>query len=50
MKVEIKRTATGEANVSRRNVKYEIYVDGVYTTSFNDANDAVEYKEWLLEG
>ena len=49
MKVTIKRRATGEENVSRRNVSYDILVDGVYTTTFKDIIDAMDYREWLQE-
>lgn len=43
--VKIKKVHSGEANVSKRHVTYDAYVNGEYEKSFDDINDAMDYKE-----
>jgi len=43
--VKIKRISTDEENVSQRHVSYDLYIDGEYTQTYNDINDALEAKE-----
>lgn len=45
--VTLKRQSTDEANVSLRDVWYDIYVDGEYVTSRNDICDALDLKAEL---
>lgn len=45
--VTLKRQSTDEANVSLRDVWYDIYVDGAYVTSRNDICDALDLKAEL---
>ena len=45
--VTMKRQSTDEANVSQRDVWYDIYVDGQYLTSRNDICDALDLKAEL---
>ena len=45
--VTLKRQSTNEANVSLRDVWYDIYVDGEYVTSRNDICDALDLKAEL---
>ena len=45
--VTLKRQSTDEANVSLRDVWYDIYVDGQYVTSRNDICDALDLKAEL---
>ena len=45
--VTLKRQSTDEANVSLRDVWYDIYVDGQYLTSRNDICDAMDLKAAL---
>ena len=42
--VTLKRQSTDEANVSQRDVWYDLYVDGQYLTSRNDICDAMDLK------
>ena len=44
-KIEIKKTITTDANVSIRKVTYDVYVKGEYNVTFEDINDALDYKE-----
>lgn len=44
-KIEIKKNSSTEENVSQRTITFDIYTDGYYTTSFEDINDAQDYKE-----
>lgn len=45
--VTLKRQSTDEANVSQRDVWYDLYVDGQYLTSRNDICDALDLKAEL---
>lgn len=45
--VTLKRQSTDEANVSQRDVWYDLYVDGQYLTSRNDICDAMDLKAEL---
>ena len=45
--VTLKRQSTDEANVSLRDVWYDLYVDGQYLTSRNDICDAMDLKAEL---
>lgn len=40
---EIKAVSTDEQNVSDRTVTYDVYVNGVYDTTFDDVLEAMEY-------
>lgn len=44
-KIEIKKYSSTEENVSQRTITFDIYTDGYYTTTFEDMNDAQDYKE-----
>lgn len=46
-KVTVKRTSTLEANVSQREIAYDIYVNGEYFTTRKDVCDAMDLKETL---
>jgi hypothetical protein len=43
MKTEIKKVTTNHENVSKREVNYDVYVNGEYQTSFADVLDAMDY-------
>lgn len=45
--VTLKRQSTDEANVSQRDVWYDLYVNGQYLTSRNDICDAMDLKAEL---
>ena len=45
--VTLKRQSTDEANVSQRDVWYDLYVDGQYLTGRNDICDAMDLKAEL---
>ena len=44
-KVEIKRVSTDHANVSQRNVTFDLYKDGKYHSTHPDADAAMTHKE-----
>jgi len=44
-KVTIERMSTNEANVSKRHIWFDVYVDGKYNSSHQDIFDAFEAKE-----
>lgn len=48
--VKIKKVTTNEPNVSERYVSYDVYVDGVYTMTFQDVVDALDYKGEVEKG
>ena len=41
----IKKTSTNEANVSERTIRYDLYVDGKYKTTYKDVNDALDARD-----
>jgi hypothetical protein len=43
MKIEIKKTTTEHENVSKREIAFDIYVNGEYRTTFKDINDALDF-------
>jgi len=49
MIVKIKKVTTKEENVSRRQVSYDVYVDGEYRKTFDDIIDALDYGEKEVE-
>lgn len=44
-KIEIKKMVSSEKNVSLRTVTYDVYVNGEYVKTFDDINDAIDFKE-----
>ena len=43
--VKIQKTATKDANVSSRNICYDVFVNGVLEKTFRDINDALDFAE-----
>tara|TARA_R110000824_G_scaffold139019_3_gene303954 strand:- start:1104 stop:1271 length:168 start_codon:yes stop_codon:yes gene_type:complete len=44
-KIEIRKIQTSEENASARHITYDIYVNGKYEKTFNDINDALDFKQ-----
>ena len=44
-KSSIERNSTNEANVSLRTVTFDVYINGVYHTTFKEYDDAEKYVE-----
>ena len=41
----IVKVSTTEANVTDRTISYDLYVDGVYVSTFSDVCDAMDAKD-----
>ena len=37
--------STNEANVSERTIRYDLYVDGKYKTTYKDVNDVLDARD-----
>ena len=44
-KAEIKKVSSDEENISKRSVYYELYIDGKFSHSYDDINDAIEARD-----
>ena len=48
MKITIKKVSTSEYNVSKRYISYDLYINGVYHSSYEDILMAMDAKAILL--
>jgi len=47
LQTKIVKTTTDEPNVSQRTIRYDVYVEGKYDTTFVDIIEALDYVESL---
>jgi len=50
MATEIKKVSTGEQNISKRSVTYDVYLNGQYLKSFDDVIKALDFVESIEGG
>tara|TARA_R110000823_G_scaffold267782_1_gene387778 strand:+ start:166 stop:321 length:156 start_codon:yes stop_codon:yes gene_type:complete len=47
MTAQIKKVSTTEANISRRTVTYDLYINGEYISTYSDVCEACEIRDEL---